>query len=206
MSGEKLFISLVCPSCGGDLCGGDAARIHLCFECRKAYVMDEFPRNLPLMVLKPRVAHGEELFYMPFFKINGDFSFTTQDAQKTRTYRNMNPLGAIYYPAFPNIRSLYSEDLTIRYSLGIGEIDLESESRKAPMVDGARNPVHLETIGKLVWLGYMDKVADVTDVKAQYAVSSVSYCLVPFEKTADGPRELMLGLTLRGFVEIAANG
>ena len=73
------------------------------------------------------------------------------------------------------------------------------------MVDGTRNPVHLESIGRLVWLSYIDRVADVTGATAEFAVSRVCYTLVPFERTEDGLRELMLGLALKGFAELAPN-
>lgn len=205
MSGDKLFISLACPSCGGELNGGENARIHVCFACGKAYVMDEFPRNLPLLVFKPRIAPGSKVFYVPFFRIEGSFSFDVGDVHKARAWSNMKPLRMIHYPAFPNLRSLYSEDLTIRYALDLGDVEPEEKKEKVSMVDGTRNPVHLETIGRLVWLSYFDRVADVTGADAEFTVSRVSYSLVPFERTDDGLRELMLGNVLRGFVELAPN-
>lgn len=205
MSSGKLFISLVCPSCGGDLCGGEAARIHLCFECRKAFIMDRFPESLPLLVYKPKIAPEDRVFYVPFFKIDGAFRFVTREESKMRAFSNMKPLGVLYYPAFPNLRSLYAEDLTIRYALGLQDAETEEKKEKVRTVDGTRNPVHLETIGRLVWLSYIDRVVDVTGVESEFSLSEVNYCLIPFEKSADGLRELMLGLTLKGFVELAPN-
>jgi hypothetical protein len=206
MTEGKLFISLICPLCGGELCGGDSARVYLCFPCKKAFVMDNFPESLPLLIYKPKVASDSEPFYVPFYKINGQFKFVTQDEKKTRAYINMNPLGILYYPAFPNLRSLYAEDLTIRYAHGLQDVELEEKKNKVRMVDGTRNPVKLETIGKLVWLAYIDKVADVTGVEAEFSLSEVSYCLIPFEKSADGLKELMLGIVLKGFTELLPNG
>jgi hypothetical protein len=206
MTEEKLFISLICPSCGGELCGGRSARIHLCFGCRKAFIMDDFPQNLPLLIYRPKVVPEGELFYVPFFRIEGAFKFAAEDQNKTRTYTNMKPLGVLYYPAFPNLRSLYSEDLTIRYALGLRDVELEEKKDKVIAVDGTRNPVKLETIGKLVWLSYIDKVADVTGVESEFRLSEVSYCLIPFEKSAEGLRELMLGIVLKGFTELVPDG
>ncbi len=205
MSAERLFISLVCPDCGGELRGGAPARVFLCLGCAKAFIMDRFPESMRLFILKPKIAPQARIFHVPFFKIDGKFSFSAPDQHKVRAWSNMNPLRVIYYPAFPNLRNLYSEDLTFRYALSLDGVETDDIREGLSFVDGTRSPENFATIAKLVWLAHLDRVADVTGAEAEFEVSGVDYCLVPFERTEDGLQELMLGLTLKGFSELAPN-
>ncbi len=205
MSGERLFISLVCPECSAELKGGAPARVFLCMACAKAFVMDRFPESMRLIVLKPKIAPQAKIFHVPFFKIDGRFRFSAPDEHKVRAWSNMNPLRVIYYPAFPNLRNLYSEDLTFRYAMGLDGVETDDERKDISFVDGTRAPGNFDTIARLVWLAHLDRVADVTGAEAEFTVSGVDYCLVPFERAEDGLKELMLGLTLKGFAELAPN-
>jgi hypothetical protein len=206
MTQEKLFVFLTCADCGGELSGGESARIYVCFVCGKAFIMDKYPSSLPLIIYKPKIDPIAGLFYVPFFRIKGKFSFDTRYPDKARIYSNMNPLQTIHYPAFLNLRNLYSDDLTLRYALGLKDAEFVKTGEKVRLVDGTRTPVKLENICRLVWLSYLDKVADVTGVEGEFEISEVSYSLVPFEKVDNGLRELMLGITLKGFTEFAPNG
>lgn len=205
MSGERLFISLVCPDCGGELKGGAPARVFTCFRCGKAFAMERFPESMRLFVLRPKIVPEGKTFYVPFYRIDGKFNCSSPDERKVRAWSNMTPLRVIYYPAFPNLRTLYSEDLTFRYALGLDDVEADDPKEDIPFVDGTRSPSNFETIAKLVWLGYFDRVADVTGAEAEFIVYGVDYCLVPFQRAEDGLRELMLGLTLKGFTELAPN-
>lgn len=197
---ESLFVPLVCKNCGKELYGGDNSKIFFCFSCKKAFIMDNYPETIPFKVYKRNYELNGDLIYFPFYRIEGTFSITSLDNySKMDTYSNLKPLKTLFYPAFINLRSLYSEDLTLKYALDSEKFKEEYSPIEAKIADAIVNPNNLEKVAKLYYLSYLDKAADVTNVEGEFSMTDYSIALIPFEKKENEYRELILGLTLKGF-------
>ncbi|NMB99811.1 MAG: hypothetical protein GYA35_05960 [Thermoanaerobaculaceae bacterium] len=196
---EDLFIPLVCSRCGKELLGGDNSIIFFCLECKIGFIMENYPESLPLKIYKKNFNCEGELIYFPFYKIEGDFSFFSEDSHKTNSYSNLKKLGALFYPAFINLRSLYSEDLTLKYALQPYSFVEDNYPKEAVIIDVLVAPKNLEKIAKLFYLSYFDRAADVTNVEVDFTLKTVDFALIPFEKKGDEYRELILGTILKGF-------
>lgn len=195
----SLFVPLKCNICGNEIAGGDNSRIFVCLYCKVAYIMEKYPETIPLKIYKSNFICEGELFYFPFYKLLGDFTFFSNDTKKMTSYSKLKPLGSIFYPAFTNLRSLYSEDLTLKYTLSSENFIEDNFVENAKIVDAFLLPQNLEKIATLFYLSYLDKAADVTNVEVNFRLSSLYFSLIPFEKKEKNFRELILGTVLKGF-------
>ncbi|MCX7830571.1 MAG: hypothetical protein N2445_05885, partial [Acidobacteria bacterium] len=195
---DSLFVPLNCSNCGKDLSGGDNSIVFFCLSCKKAFIMEKLKEPLQLKVYKSKFDFDGQLIYFPFYRIEGSFSYFSEDAFKVKAFSNLAPLGALYYPAFMNLRNLYSEDLTLKYALKGDEFIEDDYPKECKIVDVLVSPKNLEKVAKLFYLSYLDKAADVTNVKVEFLLRSFIFALIPFEKKGDEYRELILGTTLKG--------
>ena len=192
----SLFAPLKCNRCGNELKGGKNSEVYLCLNCRVAFIMTSYPSSLPLIIIKENFSATGTLFYAPFYKMVGEFSIKTDDKKKMDAYSRLKTLGPLYYGAFYNLKGLYSDDLTIKYALAEDKIGESDEIKNYKLIDAFITPVHLEKIGRLIYLSYLDKAADITGVDVQYKLNSIFYALIPFERNDNHLKELILGTSL----------
>jgi len=112
------------------------------------------------------------------------------------TFSHLKTLGPLYYGAFYNLKGLYYDDLTVKYALNEDKIIESDEVKNYKLVDAFITPENLETIGRLIYLSYFDKSADITGVDVKYKLNSLFYALIPFEKNDNHLKELILGNSL----------
>lgn len=196
---ENLFVPLVCSKCRKELIGGDNSTVFFCLTCKSGFIMENYPESLPLKIYKNNFEWQGEFIYFPFYKIEGDCSIHCEDLHKLNAYSNLKSLGTLFYPAFLNLRSLYSDDLTLKFALQSNSFIEDKSPKKAKVVDVFVAPNNLEKIAKLFYLSYLDKVADVTNVEVEFSLKSVEFALLPFEKKGSDFRELIGGAELKGF-------
>lgn len=196
---ESLFVPLNCNICGNELTGGDNSRVFVCFYCKVAYIMEKNLETIPLKIYKSNFICEGELIYFPFYRLLGDFTLFSPDSKKMASYSKLKPLGSIFYPAFLNLRSLYSEDLTLKYALSNENFIEDNFAKNGKIAEVFLLPQNLEKIATLFCLSYLDRAADVTDVDIKFKLSSLDFSLIPFEKREDNFRELILGTVLKGF-------
>lgn len=197
---ESLFAPLECKNCGKELNGGNNSKIFFCFSCKIAYLMDNYPETVRVKVYKKKFKLNGELIYFPFYRIEGTLSVNSDDSKKMNAYSKLKPLNAIFYPAFINLRSLYSEDLTLKYSLESQQFEEEDSLVEAKIVDVIVNPENLEKVAILYYLSYLDRAADVTGVEANFSLKEYCIALIPFENRENEYRELIFGTTLKSFL------
>jgi len=197
---ENLFVPLVCSKCGKEIIGGDNSSVFFCLNCKSGFIMENYPQSLPLKIYKNNFKCEGDLIYFPFYKIEGDFTIYSEDSHKMNSYSNLKKLGALFYPAFTNFRSLYSDDLTLKYALQSDSFIEDDYPKEATnIIDVLVAPKNLEKVAKLFCLSYLDKAADVTNVEVEFSLKSVEFALIPFEKKGDEYRELILATALKGF-------
>jgi hypothetical protein len=187
-----LLRPLVCPRCGASLEGGARARIFLCRPCRLASYGADPSNVVPLLYVAASREFGTPDLHAPFWKVEGDFRWQTDDPAKSRTYGRLAPLGPLFFPAFTSPKTSYCDDITLRYArrpelLAAGPGDAE-------LLDGGRNPSVLQELSRLAWLAYLDRSADVTGVEGRFEVRSLSYVGVPFCRRENHFVDAVLGI------------
>ncbi len=179
MSGELLRL-LACPRCQGELDGEGSSRVYTCAACRTARFMPAPEKAFPLVYLEAAVpSEGRRTLYAPFWRLEGRASWRCEEGSKAGAYRAMTPLGSLYFPAFWNPKAPYHENLTQAYAL-LPEPPREAEAGAGPILPGVVDPANLARMACLTWLGYLDRVQDVTGVELRFEASSVAYAAVPF--------------------------
>jgi hypothetical protein len=187
-----LLRPLVCPRCGAALEGGSRARIFLCRPCELASYGADPSGVVPLRYLRAGTEFGAPDLHAPFWRVEGEFRWQTEDTAKSRVYGRLVPLGPLFFPAFSSPKTAYCDDITLRYArhpemLAPGPGD-------APLLDGARNPAVLGELSRLAWLAYLDRSADVTGVEGTFEVRSLSYVGVPFCRRENHFVDAILGI------------
>lgn len=200
---RPLLLPLACPVCGHDAQGSGASKVFLCLACRRARHMGCPDRAYPFWFAKSRRT-GSPQFYAPFWRVEGSASLVVPDPAKGKIYRNMRPLGPLFFPAFWTLRAMHHENLTQRYALmeDPPERDADAEGTVLP---GVVDPDNLPAIARLTWLAYLDRVADVTGVEVSFTPASVAYVAVPFLRVGEGWEDGLLGLTFPGAYFSAAH-
>ena len=181
----------MCPRCGNDLEGGDGARIFLCRPCGLAMYGADPAQVYPLRYVAAAAGGGPPDLFAPFWRVAGEFSWQTEDKRKRRTYQNLQPLGALLFPAFWNPRASYYDDLTLRYARRSDLLALRLGNE--PLLDGMRHPKALGELARLAWLAYFDKSADVTGVEGHFEIEELTYVGVPFFRREDQFEDGVLG-------------
>jgi hypothetical protein len=191
MSVNALLTPLSCPRCGKDLDGGDRARIFLCRPCGLASHGGDPADVYPLRYAAAAAGAGTPDLFAPFWRVEGEFSWQTEDRRKQRTYQNLHPLGPLLFPAFWSPRAAYHDDLTLLYARRPELIVLRAGNE--PLLDGIRSPKALGELARLAWLAYFDRTADVTGVGGRFEVKDLAYVGVPFFKRDDRFEDGVLG-------------
>lgn len=187
-----LLQPLVCPRCSGPLGGGPRALVFLCPQCAVATHASDLKKAYPLRYAAPVLYRAAPDLFAPFWRVEGDFSWSTRDTQKRRVYGNQRPLGALFFPAFWSPKVAYCDNLTLRYAQEGVQMRLEVGS--AQVLDGLRDPQVLGELARLAWLAYMDRVADVTGVEGRFEVREITYAALPFYKDTGRYLDGILGV------------
>lgn len=190
---NSLFVPLSCQQCGNDLKGGRDSLLYFCLECKRAYIMEDYPSFISLFAAIENIKPAEKIFYVPFYNIDGEFSYETEERIKVAIYNRVEKLGTIYYGAYYNLKSLYAEDLALLYALNNDKIKKTQKIREYPIANAFFPPKHLDKISRLIYLSYLDKFADVTNVKGIFKLNSFCCVLIPFDKEGNHFRELIFG-------------
>jgi hypothetical protein len=170
------------------------AIVFVCRTCRTAVCMEGPPRPYPLVYAGSAAKVPGPPVLAPFWRIRGRAAWKTDAPAKLRTYTNLRPLGPLMFPAFWSPKAAYYDNLTIRYALA-STIE-EGAAVEGTLLDGTRGTSALQELARLTWLGYMDRVADVTGVELDFHAEGVDYVCVPFGRDGDGLVEGVLGAKL----------
>ncbi len=193
-----LLTALTCSNCGSDLAGGGSALVYVCRNCLRAKFMKKPDAVYAFRYVKPVLDLHGPLVYAPFWRCTGKLKLKADDPRKMKHYSTLKPLGALYFPAFWNIRLSYFENLTLRYALmESGSIGF-GEAIDAPLLDGIRDPAVIPEMARLTWLGYLDRRSDVTGVDAGFEAQSLAYCAIPFYREGDSYVDGVCGVRLPG--------
>lgn len=202
MSGPLLH-PLSCPKCGRDAEGSGASQIYLCPPCGTARHMARPGEPYPFRYLRAAQPGRPEL-YAPFWRLEGTASLRSEDPGKALAYRNMRPLGPLFFPAFWTLKAMHHENLTQRYALMESPPGPDPEA-SGPVLPGVVDPAHLPAMARLTWLAYLDRVSDVTGVDVVYLPRAISYAAVPFFRAGGGWQDGLLGLPFPGAYFAAAH-
>lgn len=181
---ERLLIPLTCPECGGDLDGGNSARIYLCRECSYALFMERPGEKYPVRYVQAHVKTASQRVYVPFWRVTGTFKASGANKKQSIGYGRIRSLGPLYFPAFWSPRLGYFDNLTLTYSKEEAKMAFE-EGRDDAILDGIRDPAILAEMARLTWLGYLDRFSDVTGLEGRYEVKDILYAGVPFFPDGD---------------------
>ena len=172
--------------------GGDRARVFLCRPCEVASYGADPARIYPFRYVAPSPDAGAPDLYAPFWRVEGDFFWRTDDPSKARVFHHLSPLGPLFFLALTSAKTAYCDDITIRYAREPGLLKLCPGT--APVLDGRRNPEVLGELSRLTWLAYLDRVADVTGLESRFEVKGLTYSAVPFCRTAGEFVDAVLGI------------
>jgi len=182
---SPLLLPLKCANCGAELEGGASSSIYICRNCRYAVYMKRPRERYPLVFLKARMKASGQKLYAPFWRVKGRFKISSLDKKQSRAYAHAAPLGDLFYPAFWSPKASYFQNLTLEYSAGGKQLE-EEEGGSEPFVDGIRGPGPLGEVGRLNWLAYLDRKADITGVESSFEVESLAYVGIPFFRRKEG--------------------
>jgi hypothetical protein len=191
---RPLMIPLICKGCGSPLDGSGDALVFVCRQCRTARHMAAPEKAYPLAYVKNHLEMSGERLYAPFWRLAGQVHWSTLEPAKQRAYSNAKPLGHLYFPAFWSPRVAYYDNLT--QSLALSKDPMLFEERSDAIVDGYRDPGTLGEMARLTWLAYLDRIADVTDVKLTFTVEEIIYAALPFFRAGDRYVDGVLGVQL----------
>ena len=194
MSGGPLLVPLLCPRCGGGLDGGSGARVFLCQACAIATFEADPVQVFPLQYVAVAAGSGRPDLFAPFWRVQGDFAWRTEDRQKQRIYGNLRPLGPLFFPAFWSPKAAYHDDLTLRYAMRPELLTLGPG--QDPLLDGMRAPKALGELARLAWLAYLDRSADITGVEGTFVINELIYAAVPFFRKGDHFEDGVLGCSV----------
>jgi hypothetical protein len=186
------LLRLNCPECGRPREGGPEALVYLCRNCRRATVMGPDPKDYPLLYAEAKAEFPGRRVYVPFWLLDGEASWESLDPRKARVFANARRLGALAFPAFWSPRAAYHDNLTLRYALE--PEPFRFEPCDAPVLDGVRAPEVLPELARLTWLGYLDRLADVTGLELRFRPSGLRYVAVPFFEADDKLLDGILGI------------
>ncbi len=199
MNGDvPLLSSLTCSNCGTDLDGGGSALVYVCRNCLRAKYMKRPEPVYAFRYVEPVLDLKGPVAYAPFWRCTGKLKLKADEPKKLRSYRTMKPLGALFFPAFWNIRLSYFDNLTLRYALLEAGTIRFGDSLDAPLLDGIRDPAVVSEMARLTWLAYLDRRSDVTGVDAGFDLQSLAYCAVPFYREGDSYVDGVCGVRLPG--------
>lgn len=205
MSADRLLSALTCGNCGADLEGGGGALVFVCRTCGTAVFMREPGKAYALKYLKPVIEGKGAVLYAPFWRCTGKLKLKAVDTRKLKPYAKVKPLGALYFPAFWNLRMSYFDNLTLRYSQLEAGAQVLEDRKDGALVDGIRDPGVIPDMARLTWLAYLDRYSDVTGVTAAFELRSLIYTAVPFYRKGESFVDGLCGVKLpAGFFTRAA--
>lgn len=166
--------ALLCPTCGGRLCGLDMDALFGCSECSAAFEPTDDGLEGPFPVKKAGKTPGGSHIALPFWR----FSVALLPHPE-----GVGPIRKVYLPAFDMRRRGYFGDPGLAWT--VGQLDLVVHDGQTELCGATVGAQAAEKLASYFVLEAVDRQKDVTALRLDAELTEPMILLVSFEDAGD---------------------